>query len=138
MHNLTTDSTYLELALFLNDTKDQIRGLESQLKALKADMEDVQINVLPTKMQADGMSNVTIAGVGRLSNNPQFRVSVKAEHKFDMQDWLKSNGFEAMIQETLNSSTLKAWTKEQLEQGNEIPTDYLNLHSFDMITLTKK
>lgn len=137
MHNLTTQSPYAELAAFLRDQKAEIGRLEAQTKALKADLEDVQKNILPAKLEADGMKNVTVEGIGRLSNNPQFRASVKAKHKMDMQNWLRENGFGDMIQATLNSSTLKAWVKEQMEEGNEIPVDYLNLDSFDLVTLTK-
>lgn len=137
MHNLTTQSAYAELAAFLRDQKAEIARREAETKALKADLEDVQKNILPAKLEADGMKNVTVDGIGRLSNNPQFRASVKAKHKMDMQDWLRENGFGDMIQATLNSSTLKAWVKEQMEEGNEIPVDYLNLDSFDLVTLTK-
>ena len=138
MHNLTTDSSYQELALYLENKAAELKSYEKVVKSIKADIEDVKVNILPQKMEAEGMQTVTVKGVGRLSNNPQFRASVKAEHKQEMQQWLRDRGFEAMIQETLNSSTLKAWVKEQLEQGAEVPTDYLNLHSFDMVTLTKK
>lgn len=137
-HNLTTESSFKELAEFIRDTKAEITARDKVTKSLKLDLEHVQTEILPQKMEAEGMSNVTVAGVGRLGNAPQFRASVKAEHKHDMQQWLKDHGFIELVQETVNSSTLKAWVKEQLEAGNEIPTEYLNLHSFDLVTLTKK
>jgi len=137
MNNLTKNSSFKELAEAVRDLKAEIKSREAATKKLKATLEEIQTEILPAKMEAEGMQTVTVAGVGRLSNAPQFRASVKAEHKMDMQEWLRINGFGEMIQETLNSSTLKAWVKEQMEEGNEVPTDYLNLHSFDLVTLTK-
>lgn len=134
----TPASGYKELAEFIQAKKIDIKALETQLKALKADLQHVQEEVLPAKMDSDGMTSVQVSGIGRLTVAPQFRASVKATHKHLMQDWLKEHGFIELVQETINSSTLKAWVKEQMEAGNEVPTDYLNLHSFDIVTLTKK
>lgn len=134
----TTASSYKELATFIRDQKIEIKAAENTLKALKADLQMVQEEVLPQKMEADELTSLNVDGIGRLTVAPQFRASVKAEHKMAMQEWLKENGFIELVQETINSSTLKAWVKEQLEEGNEVPTDYLNLHSFDIVTLTKK
>ena len=134
----TAASGYKELAEFIQAQKIGIKVKETGLKALKADLQLIQEEVLPAKMEADGMTSIAVKGIGRLTVAPQFRASVKATHKHLMQEWLKEHGFIELVQETINSSTLKAWVKEQMEAGNDVPTDYLNLHSFDTVTLTKK
>lgn len=133
----TVDMTYPVLARQLRDRKLEIDGLTAHIKQLKADLKYLQEEVLPAKLERDEMQNVTVAGVGRLSNNPQFQATPIAAHKAALQKWLEENGWGALVQETINSSTFKSWVKERMEEGDDIPMDYINVHSFDKTTLTK-
>lgn len=134
---VTMDSTYVELATFMKTQKDAIAEVTKQLKVMKEQMRIVQEDILPQKMEKDGMKTITLDGIGRLNNNPQFRASVVAEHQIAMRQWLMENGWEALVQETVNSSTFKSWVKERLAEGDEIPMDYINVHSFDQVVLVK-
>ena len=126
-----------ELAAAQRDLRDQIDDLAARKTALQKEFDFVRQNKLPAAMEAAGIENVKIAGVGRVSIQEVFSCSVKAAHKYDMQQWLKDNDFEDMIVATVNSSTLKAFVKEQMGLGNEVPTEYLNLSLFPQATITK-
>lgn len=133
----TVNSSYAELAARLAELRDQISNKESEVSLLKQEREILQKKVLPEKMSADGMQNVTVKGVGRLSIRPDMQVSVLAENRMLLQRWLKDNGFGELVVETINSSTLKAFVKEQVNEGNDLPFDLINIHAFEQVTLTK-
>lgn len=134
---LNVNSSYAELAQRLAELRDQISSKESEVSLLKQEREILQKKVLPEKMSADGMQNVTVKGVGRLSIRPDMQVSVLAENRMLLQRWLKDNGFGELVVETINSSTLKAFVKEQVNEGNDLPFDLINIHAFEQVTLTK-
>lgn len=134
---LNVNSSYAELAARLAELRDQISSKESEVSLLKQERDILQKKVLPEKMGADGMKNITITGVGRLSIRPDMQVSVLAENRMLLQRWLKDNGFGELVVETINSSTLKAFVKEQVGEGNDLPFDLINIHAFEQVTLTK-
>lgn len=134
---LNVNSSYAELAQRLAELRDQISSKEAEVSLLKEEREILQKKVLPEKMGADGMQNVTVKGVGRLSIRPDMQVSVLAENRTLLQRWLKDNGFGELVVETINSSTLKAFVKEQVNEGNDLPFDLINIHAFEQVTLTK-
>lgn len=133
----TVNSSYAELAARLAELRDQISNKESEVSLLKQEREILQKKVLPEKMSADGMQNVTVKGVGRLSISTDMQVSVLAENRMLLQRWLKDNGFGELVVETINSSTLKAFVKERVNEGNDLPFDLINIHAFEQVTLTK-
>tara|TARA_Y100000034_G_C6908939_1_gene422720 strand:- start:3656 stop:4072 length:417 start_codon:yes stop_codon:yes gene_type:complete len=137
MNNLTSESSYLELATAMRDLKASIDELGKQKSALQKQYDHIAQILVPEKMEGEDIDVITVKGVGRLKVTSQLRCSVKAAHKFDLDQWLRTNGFEDLISTTVNSSTLKAFVKEQMSLGNEVPTDYLNLHAYNMTSLTK-
>lgn len=136
-HEVNEQSSYIELAQFQKTQKACIQKLTKELKNAREQLRIVQEDILPPKMEADGMKTITLSGIGRLNNNPQFRASVIAEHQPAMRQWLVDNGWEALVQETVNSSTFKSWVKERLTEGDDIPMEYINVHSFDQVVLVK-
>lgn len=106
---------------------EQIAGLEDQLKPLKAQREDLKKRRLPDAMQASGIVDKT--GHGKVSHSSGATVylkvnvltSIKAENKDEVYTWLKLEGHDDLIQETINPQTLKAFVKERIEHGEPIP-----------------
>ncbi len=138
MKELSVESTYLELASALMALKTDIGAKEKVIRELKDGLEQLQDYLLPKKMNAEDLQTISVKGVGRLSVRGEVRISAKAANKFELQDWLKKNGFAELIGETINSSTLKAFVVECIMEGREYPEDMINMHSFDRVTLTKK
>lgn len=133
----TTETPYKELAAEIKRLDGEIKKHEDALKLLKAQRDHIQIHVLPTKMDAEGMQTVNVRDIGRLSCTTQLRVSTPAGKKFELQDWLKTNGYTELVSETVNSSTLKAFVAECIREGRDYPEELLNITSFDRVTLTK-
>jgi hypothetical protein len=89
-------------------------------------------------MCEDDMQSIKISGIGRLGLTNDARVSVASGMKYELHQWLEENGFEEVIQPSVNSSTLKAFIKEQKREGNPTPSEeVINYLPFLRASLTK-
>ena len=78
-----------------------------------------------------------IDGVGRVSIAT--RVSCSIIDKPKGYAWLRENNHGALIQETVNSSTLSAFAKSYIEdEGRELPEDSFKMSSMSYTSITKK
>ena len=72
-------------------------------------------------MEEMGLESARIKGVGTLSLATDAYCTTPADARLDLQEWLRAHDAGDLIQETVNASTLKAFCKEQIGKGNDIP-----------------
>jgi len=118
----------------LNQSKDQ---LKAALATVNKELDAIRFNALPDAMDEEGIARVAIKGVGTVSLYPDVRASIRASARGEAWDWLRENGFEDLITNTVNASTLKAWAKEQLGEGVEIPDDLFSIAPYTYAKITK-
>lgn len=135
---LTSESGAADLGVYMRDLKDQIDDLAAVKTAFQEEYDRIRNQVIPDKMEAEGMTTITLAGVGRITVSNKMGATILPDYKLDMHQWLRDNGFAALVTATVNASTLTAFVKEQMEAGNEIPFDYLNITTYRQASLTKK
>jgi hypothetical protein len=104
---------------------------------LQKEHDDLTINVIPEIMAEEDISTATIEGVGRVSLRDDMRCNVLSANTEALQAWLASNGHESLIKTTINASTLKAFIKEQIREGNDYPEDLVNVHPYTRAVITK-
>lgn len=112
--------------------------VEGDLKNLNKHLDFLRFTKIPQVMEDQGIKNISVEGVGRVSLTADMHVSVKAEMKEMFYTWLRDNGRQDLIQPTINSSTLKATVKNMVKTGEEIPDDLLNVSPFTRASITKK
>lgn len=98
--------------------KQCIDDLGAITKALNKKYDTLRLVVLPTKMDEDEIPNITIDGDTRKLSaylQQDLYFSIPAETKDDSYEWLKTHGHEDLVQETVNSSSGKAWAKEMIK-----------------------
>lgn len=118
--------------------KEMIAEAEAVVKTMKSAFDDLRLKAIPGKLEDMGLDNVKIKGVGRISVTTDAYVSVVSGKKEALFDWLKEHDQESLITEVVNSSTLKAWYKEQIKEGNEVPDgEIINFTPFDRASVTK-
>lgn len=137
MKDFDTATPYPAFATAIRELDEKIKLHSDMLSALKKEREHLTDSILPQKMQEEGLSTVNVRGLGRFSVRNEMRVSVPANKKFELQEWLKENGYGELIAATVNSSTLKSFVKESIMEGRDYPDQLLNIHSFERATLTK-
>ena len=90
-------------------------------------VDHLSMRVIPDKMMEQGVTNITVAGVGRLQTRSDIRCSVKMGNRDNLHEWMRNNGMEEMLQETIAPSTLKAWVRECIAEGLEYPEELLEI-----------
>jgi hypothetical protein len=122
----------------LHFLKNDMELLEKQFSAL---FEYYKTNAVPTSMEISGVTNVPLAEGFRVGTSSRLWVAVKPGAKEPAFAWLKENGLGDLIQPAVNTQTLSAAVKEQLEETNvEPPPDLFNvtLTQTTSVTSTKK
>lgn len=116
----------------LDDAKDAAAGFQQM-------WDHLRIQLLPEKMEDAGLENARISGIGTITLATDAWVSTKNSQ--ELFKWLEEHEHGDLITETVNPSTLKAFLKEQLRNGEEVPSEEVvkfTPYTYAKITNTKK
>lgn len=108
---------------------EQLDDLEDQRKPIQKEYEQLRLELIPSAMAEEDITSIK-GGFGRCTLTSDLYVSVLEGKKQALHSWLEENGHEAMIQPTVNAQTLKAFCKEQMKEGNELPEEVLKVTPF--------
>lgn len=106
-------------------------------KMINDEYDQLKLKGLPDLMAELEMRTFTVEGIGRVQLAGDVYASIPADKKDDAFKWLKANNYGSLVQETVNSSTLKAWAKEGMAQGREMPEDLFKVTPFTRASLVK-
>ena len=134
------------IALGTNDHVEVIRHYAAlrqatqQIKEARAALDEMEERLsreqVPDVMRAHGIKTTTIEGVGRVSLTNRWSCSMT--DKEAGMEWLRDNGHEALIQETVNSSTLAAFAKDMsIEHGVDLPDNLFKTSIMTYTSITK-
>lgn len=120
----------------------EFRKATEQISEARKALDEIEVQLsreyVPESMRAAGVKTVTIEGTGRVSLSQRVSCSIIAEPKTIGHDWLKEHGHGALVQETVNSSTLSSFAKSfQEDQGKELPDDIFKTSVMTFTSLTK-
>ena len=129
----------LQTAERLKSLRDQKATLEEQIKALNEEIEQTDGQLCSMMIDSE-TQNFTHSGV-QFSLTSKIRASVIAERKQDLFYALRKNGFGALIQETINTNSLSAFVKEQMEEGgDDLPfwlEDLVSVYQHNTVSMRK-
>lgn len=132
---LDTTASYGELAERFKFLKDTIDQMSNAIKPFQEELTVLRQKTIPEKMDAEGISTVNVKGLGRVTCSSQ--MSCSTIDPDGLKNWLVENGYEGLIQPTVNSSTLKSFVKERIEAGEDYPSNCVNISFFTQASLTK-
>ena len=127
----------LEMARAMKDMQAMKEEAETHLSIVNAQLDVIRYELIPNKMDDDGIKNVVFSGIGRITLTADMFVSTKAEYKTALYEWLEDRGLGDIIQPAINSSTLKAFIKGRIKAGNDVPEEYLNITPVTRASITK-
>lgn len=110
----------------LRDRKDV---LEEELKAVNKEKDELENEIIPRLMDDSEVINIKIDGVGTLFTKSEVYAYIRVDDTARAHSWLQRSGNGGIIKETIHHATLKAWAKEQLEEGVQIP-DIFNVKPY--------
>jgi hypothetical protein len=130
--------SYKELGEIFLAQKNALADLSAEKKVLQAEHDLLRLTIIPEKMDEDGMTSINIKGVGRLGVTLDAYVTVLVENRGQFYAWLEESGNGGLIKPYAQPATIKAFIKEQVKNGEDIPEDLVSCEPFYRATVTKK
>lgn len=128
--------TLLEMVKAMKEYAGKKEQLENELKVVNAWYDVLRMEIIPEKMDNDGVENIKFDGIGRVSLTADMFVAVS--DKSGLFEWLNEENLGDLIQPTVNSSTLKAFVKRRMADGKEVPAEFLRVTPFTRASITKR
>lgn len=118
------------------DQKKEIEEALKEINELIAQTEEQLVNL----MIEEEMQNFTRNGRQFILTNRTY-ANAKAGMMPEICSWMKDNGLEDMVKESVHPQTLQAWVKEQLEEAGALPEELeplVNVYEKSGISIRKK
>lgn len=117
--------------------QEEKNALEADLSAVNKELDLIRTKKIPELMESMELRNVTIEGIGRVQLAADIYASTREGKKDAAMQWLRDLGYDNMIQETYNSSSLKALLRRMLAEGVDVPDDIFNVTPFTRASVIK-
>src|SRR5690606_19577634 len=118
-------ATMFELADRLLDLRERKEQLSELLKAVNAEIEEVDRQLSELMLAEEIQSFVRSGRMFYLKTETY--ASAVSDRKPELIEWLKANGLGDIVQETVHPRTLSAVVKELLEDEDELPGELAEL-----------
>jgi hypothetical protein len=128
----------VELAKLQNDTKQKIDDIKGAVTLLTSFYELLRKHHVPNAMEAQGIKNISIDGVGQIVNSKAYYVSIESDRQEDAYNWLRDNGHGLLIKETVNNNSLRALLTDYINNGGEINENIFRVHEYQVTKITKR
>lgn len=93
---------------------------------------------IPEAFENEKISTLTDADTGdRVTITQRMLASIPADNRELAYAWLRENGHESLITETVNASSLSAFAKTQMEAGFELPDEIFKTTIMNQVSLTR-
>lgn len=111
------------------------KGEETMAK-INAEYDALRIDLIPKKMEDQGLETITVKGIGRVGLTGD--MYVKQADKAKLFTWLRKLKLGDLITEGVNASTLKAFLRKRIKEGKPIPdADVVKITPFSRASITK-
>jgi hypothetical protein len=115
----------------LGQAMEEVRTRLDAAKEVKTELEkeyDFLCTVkIPPAMEDSGLQNFRLESGKGVRVQDEVFVSLKAGDLPPMKAWLQEQGDEAIIKETINSSTLKSYITGRIKAGKEYPAELVKV-----------
>lgn len=119
-----------QLEQTLDKMKDAKSLLENQLTRIKK-------NILPDKMDQEGIKSMRIDGIGNIRVQGDLYASIRPAEKEKAFTWLQDNGHSGLVNSTINANSLRSLAKQYQEKGDSLPKELFSIIPFSKTIITK-
>lgn len=159
-----------EIARAVRNHEDLVAKLDEQLKEAKRELLKLTDEDLPAMLLELGLSSFELEDGSKVTVRPTYGAHIKAENKATAFDWLRQNGFDDIIKNTVSCnfgrgedqeasqfieyaqglgyaaeqktdvhpSTLKAFVKERVQNGETFPMELFGAYVGQRATIARK
>lgn len=128
----------LEIIRAMDEQRALKEDLDEQLKAVNKEYDFLRLNMIPNRFEEEGIENMKVDGIGRVSLTGDMYVSILAEKKEEAYEYFRDIGKGSLIVPTINASTLKATVKAMMKNGEEVPEELIKVTPFTRASITKR
>jgi len=121
----------------MKELQDRKAALEDSLTDINKELDKIRTKEIPEAMEALELRNATFEGLGRVQLATDLYASTKEGKKEAAIQWLHDCGYDNMVVETYNASSLKALFRRMIADGTEIPDDVFNVSPFIRASIVK-
>lgn len=121
----------------MKELQGQKDKLETELSDINKELDLIRTKKIPELMESMELRNVTIEGLGRVQLAADIYASTREGQKETAMTWLRDCGYDNMITETYNASSLKALFRRMISEGVDIPDDIFNIQPFIRASIVK-
>ena len=125
------------LIMAMAKVKADLEIATAEKTRLQVEYDFLRTQKIPEAMDDDGVGNITLKDVGRVSLTNDVYASIPAAQRENAYEWLRANGHGDLIKETVHTSTLKAFAKNTIKEGKELPEDLFKVTPFSRASITK-
>ena len=113
------------------------KQLDEMRKRMYGVVDRYNKSVIPAIMDERDLDKVQVASIAR-SFYPISKMTATIVDKQKGPQWLRDNGGEDLIQETVNASSLSAFVKEMMQNtGKEPPTEIIRVNTYSVTGISK-
>ena len=112
-------------------------ALQDQLAENTKALDALRLGKIPDFMTEQGIKNATFDGLGRVQLASDIYASTRSGQKEAAMQWLRDCGYDGMISETYNASSLKALLRRMIADGNPTPDDLFSVVPFIRASIVK-
>jgi hypothetical protein len=128
----------------LQERAQQFMVLKTQLECAKdvattiqKEFDHLRQVIIPEEMDAAGISSANFPGIGRLTVTADLFAGIQPEQQQGAYQWLIDHGHADLIKEYVHPSTLKAFIKELMQNGEVLPEEYFKATPYQRASVTK-
>ncbi len=129
-------SLAIRAAQFL-DLKNRLEEAKAIATEIQKEFDHLRQVIIPEEMDAAGISSANFPGIGRLTLTADLFAGILPDQQQAAYQWLIDNGHPDLIKEYVHPSTLKAFIKEQIEEGVIIPDTIFKATPYQRASVTK-
>lgn len=120
----------------MKELKTELDEIDEYRKALQAEYDKYRLHEIPNIMAENNDLRSITGEFGRCTLTSD--LSVKVSNKIELHRWLEDSGNGSLIVPTVNAQTLKAFVKEQLRNGEQLPEEIITISPFVRAVLYQK
>ena len=124
-----------ELADRLKELRERKAELAEETKANNAEIEQAEYDLSQLMAQTETQSFQRAGTLFYLTT--KIYASADKEHKDELFDALRNEGYGSLITETVNANSLSAFVKEQMSENDDVLPEWLEgkVNVFDKVTV---
>lgn len=137
LHSIYDVKTTIELVQAMSALRGKKDEYEEVLKTINQHYDFLRYVVVPQRFDDEGLQNMKLEGIGRVSLTSGLYVSIKADKKQDAYEFLSDTGHGGIITNTINAQTLAATIKSMIQKGEEVPDTLFTVTPWTRASITK-